>query len=132
MSYVFGMDCCLGPSLVKINESVVVKWLLDGSHNDSEFRVILDDIADLMLTGSVVGVNSISRKANRPAYVLAKEALKISGDAFCMEECTTYLKLLIFQVRMGKSALDMTLGSCARMNLTRKLNVRPIPDLNPG
>ncbi|KAK0588338.1 hypothetical protein LWI29_038346 [Acer saccharum] len=78
----FGLDCSLAPSLLEINDSVVVKWLLDDSHKDSEGGVVLDEIADLMLTGNGVAVSSIPRSANRPAYVLAGEAMKTFEDAF--------------------------------------------------
>ncbi|KAK2641094.1 hypothetical protein Ddye_022857 [Dipteronia dyeriana] len=87
MGIMFGTDYGLAPSLIEINELVVVIWLLDGSHNDSKSGVILNEIANLMTTGSGVAISSISRKANMPAYVLAREALKISGDAFWNEEC---------------------------------------------
>ncbi|TXG50352.1 hypothetical protein EZV62_022876 [Acer yangbiense] len=83
------------PSLLEINDSVVVKWLLDGSHKDSEGGVVLDEIADLMLTGNGVAVSNIPRSANRPAYVLAGEAMKTSEDAFWMEECPHYLDDLL-------------------------------------
>ncbi|TXG69316.1 hypothetical protein EZV62_004251 [Acer yangbiense] len=61
--------------------TVVSYNILMEGHNDSESGVILDEIADLMLTGNGVAVSSISRNAYWPAYVLAREALKISGDA---------------------------------------------------
>ncbi|KAK2661256.1 hypothetical protein Ddye_007789 [Dipteronia dyeriana] len=90
-SILFGMDCGLASILVEANESsVVLKWLCDGSHKDSENGVILDEIANLMHAGNGIVVSNVSRKPNMPAAVLAKEAPMISEDTFWMEECPPF------------------------------------------
>ncbi|KAK3229469.1 hypothetical protein Dsin_001350 [Dipteronia sinensis] len=94
-SILFGMDCGLAPHMVEINESVVVNWLSSGSHKDSEYVVILDEIDDPMHSGDKVVFCSIPKKANMPTIALAKEALKISEEAFWMEECPPFINDLV-------------------------------------
>ncbi|KAK3210794.1 hypothetical protein Dsin_015500 [Dipteronia sinensis] len=94
-SILFGMDCGLAPNTVEINESVVVNWLSSGSHKDSEYGVILDEIDDLMHSGDRIVFCSIPKRANMPAIALAKEALKISEEAFWMEECPPFINDIV-------------------------------------
>ncbi|KAK3218543.1 hypothetical protein Dsin_012513 [Dipteronia sinensis] len=94
-SILFGLDYGLAPTLVKINESVVVNWLNNGSHKEYEHEVILDEIDNLRHSGNGFAICNISRKANRPTDALAKEALKMSEDAFWMEDCPPFIYDLV-------------------------------------
>ncbi|KAK3212540.1 hypothetical protein Dsin_017246 [Dipteronia sinensis] len=94
-SILFGMDCGLAPNTVEINESVSVNWLSSGSHKDSEYGVILDEIDDLMHSGDRIVFCGIPKRANMPAIALAKEALKISEEAFWMEECPPFINDIV-------------------------------------
>ncbi|KAK2652206.1 hypothetical protein Ddye_012062 [Dipteronia dyeriana] len=91
----FGLDCGLALCLLEISEFMVVNWLLDGNHKNSDSGMILEEIVDMINTGNRVAVISIFRSANMPAYVLAGEALKILEDVFWMEECPCYLDDLL-------------------------------------
>ncbi|KAK1572375.1 hypothetical protein Q3G72_031792 [Acer saccharum] len=66
--------------------AVVVKWIVDGSHLDSAFGAILEDIAVLRSLCGDMCVQFAPRKANQVAHALAKQALKNVDDFFWLEE----------------------------------------------
>jgi hypothetical protein len=66
--------------------AVVVKWVNERSHLNSDTGVILADILKLLDGLNVVKVCYVPRLANEAAHGLAKFALRCDDDRYWMEE----------------------------------------------
>ncbi|KAK3169102.1 hypothetical protein Dsin_000133 [Dipteronia sinensis] len=65
---------------------------------EAKFSIKMSQLLDIkksIMFGNEVALSNISKKANMPAAALAKEALKISEDAFWMEESPPFIYDLV-------------------------------------
>ncbi|KAK3187896.1 hypothetical protein Dsin_027457 [Dipteronia sinensis] len=88
----FAKDSGLLPCVLESDAAVVVKWINDESHLDSECGGLILDILELISCMNGVLVNFVLRLANQVAHGLAQNGLVCAEDAFWMEEFPGYVR----------------------------------------
>ncbi|KAK2661437.1 hypothetical protein Ddye_000011 [Dipteronia dyeriana] len=87
----YGLESCV----FEVDETTVVKWITDGSHNSLENGVLLNEIGFLCGNLKLVKFVHTPKEANRVARGLAIHALEITRDIFWIEEVPDCIKDLV-------------------------------------